>query len=232
MARPLDKLLDPAAAVRAVLFDGATVMVGGFGLVGKPLTLVSALNESPVTGLTIVSNNLGEPGRYLGRTLQLGKIRRAVGSFFTSNPDAVRAHAEGRLEVQLLPQGTLSEAIRAGGAGLGGFYTPTGVGTLLAEGREVRELAGRAFLFQEALTADVALIRAHRADRLGNLVYRATARNFNPLMATAARKVVAEVDEVVDVGELDPERVATPHLFVDHLVLAQERLGPHGRARG
>ncbi len=232
MARPLDKLLDPAAAVRAVLFDGATVMVGGFGLVGKPLTLVSALNESPVTGLTIVSNNLGEPGRYLGRTLQLGKIRRAVGSFFTSNPDAVRAHAEGRLEVQLLPQGTLSEAIRAGGAGLGGFYTPTGVGTLLAEGREVRELAGRAFLFQEALTADVALIRAHRADRLGNLVYRATARNVNPLMATAARKVVAEVDEVVDVGELDPERVATPHLFVDHLVLAQERLGPAGRARG
>jgi len=224
MLRAQDKLQDPAAAIRAVLFDGAKVMVGGFGLVGKPLTLVSALNESPFSGLTIVSNNLGEPGRYLGRTLKLGKIRRAVGSFFTSNPDAVRAHAEGRLEVELLPQGTLSEAIRAGGAGLGGFYTPTGVGTLLAQGREVRELGGRAYLFQEPITADVALIRAHRADRLGNLVYRATARNFNPLMATAAKKVVAEVDELVEVGELDPELVVTPHLFVDHLVLARERL--------
>ncbi len=224
MARPLDKLLDPDAAVRSVLFDGATVMVGGFGLVGKPLTLVNALNRSPFGGLTVVSNNLGEPGRYLGQTLQLGKIRRAVGSFFTSNPDAVQAHADGRLEVRLLPQGTLAEAIRAGGAGLGGFYTPTGVGTLLAEGREVRELGGRSYLFQEPLTADVALIRAHRADRLGNLVYRATARNFNPIMATAARKVVAEVDEIVEVGELDPEQIATPHLFVDHLVLARERL--------
>lgn len=224
MARPVDKLLDPDAAIRAVLFEGATVMVGGFGLVGKPLTLVSALNRSPFGGLTVVSNNLGEPGRYLGKTLQLGKIRRAVGSFFTSNPDAVRAHAEGRLEVRLLPQGTLAEAIRAGGAGLGGFYTPTGVGTLLAEGREVRELGGRSYLFQEPLVADVALIRAHRADRLGNLVYRATARNFNPLMATAGRKVVAEVDELVEVGELDPEQIATPHLFVDHLVLARERL--------
>jgi 3-oxoacid CoA-transferase A subunit len=224
MARARDKVLEPAAAIRTVLFDGAMVMVGGFGLVGKPLTLVSALNESPFAALTVVSNNLGEPGRYLGRTLQLGKIRSAVGSFFTSNPDAVRAHAEGRLQVRLLPQGTFSEAIRAGGAGLGGFYTPTGVGTLLAEGREVRQLGGRSFLFQEPLTADVALIRAHRADRLGNLVYRATARNFNPLMATAARKVVAEVDEVVEVGELDPEQIATPHLYVDHLVLARERL--------
>ena len=219
-----DKLTDAEAAIRAALFDGATLMVGGFGLVGKPLTLVSALNASPFTGLTVISNNLGEPGRYLGQTLLLGKIRRAVGSYFTSNPDAVRAHAEGRLEVTLLPQGTLSEAIRAGGAGLGGFYTPTGVGTLLAEGHEVRELGGRQFLFQGPITADVALVRAHRADRLGNLVYRATARNFNPLMATAARTVIAEVDEIVEPGELDPEIVATPHLHVDRLVLAQERL--------
>jgi 3-oxoacid CoA-transferase subunit A/3-oxoadipate CoA-transferase alpha subunit len=172
----------------------------------------------------VVSNNLGEPGRYLGRTLQLGKIRRAVGSFFTSNPEAVRAHAEGRLEVTLLPQGTFAEALRAGGAGLGGFYTPTGVGTLLAEGKEVREIGGRAFLFQEALTADVALVRARRADRLGNLTYSGTARNFNPLMATAARTVIVEVDEVVEVGGLDPEQVVTPHLYVDHLVLARERL--------
>lgn len=221
---PVDKVLDPEAAIGKALFEGAVVMVGGFGLVGKPLTLVNALNASPVGGLTVVSNNLGEPGRYLGRTLQLGKIRRAVGSYFTSNPEAVRAHSEGRLLVTLLPQGTFAEALRAGGAGLGGFYTPTGVGTLLAEGKEVREIGGRTYLFQEALTADVALVRARRADRLGNLVYSGTARNFNPLMATAARTVIAEVDEIVEVGALDPELVATPHLYVDHLVLARERL--------
>lgn len=223
-ATPVDKLLTAEEAVARTVTEGATVMVGGFGLVGCPLTLVSALNQGPFGGLTVVSNNLGEPGRYLGRTLQLGKVRRAVGSYFTSNPEVGRAHAEGRLEVVLLPQGTFAEAIRAGGAGLGGFYTPTGVGTLLAEGREVREIGGRAFLFQEPLTADVALVRARRADRLGNLVYEKTARNFNPLMATAARRVVAEVDEVVEPGELDPELVATPHLYVDHLVLAKERL--------
>ena len=219
-----EKLLSAEEAIQRTVFEGASLMVGGFGLVGKPLTLVSALNESPYGKLTIFSNNLGEPGRYLGRTLQLGKVRRAVGSYFTSNPEVARARDEGRIEVTLLPQGTFSEAIRAGGAGLGGFYTPTAVGTLLAEGKEVREIGGRTFLFQEAITADVALVRAHRADRLGNLVYRKTARNFNPLMATAARKVVAEVDEIVEVGGLDPEQVATPHLYVDHLVLARERL--------
>ncbi len=220
----VEKLVSAEEAVRRTLFDGATVMVGGFGLVGCPLTVVAALNASPVKDLTIVSNNLGEPGKALGRTLLLGKVRRAVGSYFTTNPDVVRAHAEGRLEVTLMPQGTMSEAIRAGGAGLGGFYTPTGVGTLLAEGREVREIGGRPYLFQEPLTADVALVRARRADALGNLVYYKTARNFNPVMATAARRVVAEVDEVVDVGDLDPEQIATPHLYVDLVVLATERL--------
>jgi 3-oxoacid CoA-transferase A subunit len=221
---PTEKLIEAGEAIRRVLFDGASVMVGGFGLVGMPLTLVAAIDASPVKDLTILSNNLGEPGRGLGRTLQLGKIRRAIGTYFTTNPDVVRAHAEGRIEITLLPQGTFIEAIRAGGAGLGGFYTPTAVGTLLAEGKEVREIAGRMHVFQEAITADVALVRAHRADRLGNLVYRKTARNFNPVMATAARKVVAEVDEIVDVGALDPELVATPHPYVDHLVLARERL--------
>jgi 3-oxoacid CoA-transferase A subunit len=220
----IDKQLEPEEAIRRTLFDGAVVMVGGFGLVGKPLTLVSAMNQSAFQGLTIVSNNLGEVGKYLGRTLQLGKVRRAIGSYFTSNPEVARAEAEGRLEVTLLPQGTFAEAIRAGGAGLGGFYTPTGVGTLLGEGREIREIAGRRYLFQAPLTADVALVRARRADRLGNLVYYRTARNFNPVMATAARRVVAEVDEIVDPGELDPEQIATPHLYVDHLVLARERL--------
>jgi 3-oxoacid CoA-transferase A subunit len=221
---PAEKLLGADEAIRRVLFDGASVMVGGFGLAGKPLTLVSALNASPLKDLTVVSNNLGEPGRYLGRTLLLGKIRKAIGSYFTTNPDVGRAWAAGRLEVTLLPQGTLAEAIRAGGAGLGGFYTPTAVGTSLAEGKEVRELNGRTYVLEEALTADVALVRAHRADRLGNLVYWKTARNFNPIMATAARTVVAEVDEIVEVGALDPEQIATPHLYVDHLVLARERL--------
>jgi 3-oxoacid CoA-transferase A subunit len=219
-----EKLVSPEEAVRRTLFDGAAVMVGGFGLVGCPLTLVRALNASAVKDLTVISNNLGEPGKALGRTLLLGKVRRAVGSYFTTNPDVVRAHAEGRLEVKLMPQGTLCEAIRAGGAGLGGFYTPTGVGTLLAEGREVREIRGRSYLFEEPLTADVALVRAHRADALGNLVYYKTARNFNPVMATAARQVVAEVDEIVAVGDLDPEQIATPHLHVHLLVLATERL--------
>lgn len=219
-----DKLVSAEEAVRLALFDGATVMAGGFGLVGCPLTLVLALNASPIRDLTIISNNLQAQGRYWGATLLLGKVAHAVGTYFTSNPDVVRAHAEGRLRVTVIPQGTFAEAIRAGGAGLGGFYTPTGVGTTLAEGKEVRVIGGKRYLFEEALTADVALIRARRADRLGNLVYEKTARNFNPLMATAARKVVAEVDEIVEVGELDPEIIVTPNLFVDHLVLARERL--------
>jgi 3-oxoacid CoA-transferase A subunit len=219
-----DKLLSAEEVVETVLFDGARVMVGGFGLAGAPMTVVSAINASARRDLTIISNNLAETGVHLGRTLLLGKIRRAIGSYFSTNPDVGRAHAEGRLEVTLVPQGTFAEAIRAGGAGLGGFYTPTGVGTLLAEGKETREIGGRLYLFQEPITADVALIRAHKADVLGNLVYRETARNFNPLMATAATKVVAEVDEIVERGALDPEHIVTPHLYVDHLVLARERL--------
>ena len=220
----MDKLITAEEAVRRTLFDGATVMAGGFGLVGCPLTLVLALNESPVRDLTVVSNNLPVPGKYLGRSLLLGKVKHAVGTYFTSNPDVVRAHAEGRLRVTLMAQGTFAEAIRAGGAGLGGFYTPTTVGTTLAEGKEVREIRGKRYVFEEALRARVALIRAHKADRLGNLVYYKTMRNFNPLMAMAADEVVAEVDEIVEVGELDPEDIVTPHPFVDHLVLAKERL--------
>jgi 3-oxoacid CoA-transferase subunit A/3-oxoadipate CoA-transferase alpha subunit len=215
------------SAARAVeeVGPGATVMVGGFGLVGAPLTLIEALVRSPrARGLTIVSNNLGEPGKGLGALLLAGRVRRAIGSYFTSNPDVVAAHERGELEVELLPQGTLSEAIRSGGAGLGGFYTPTAVGTQLAEGREEREIDGRRYLFQAALRADVALVRAHRADELGNLVYDKTARNFNPDMATAGRRVIAEVDEIVPVGEIPPELVATPHLFVDRLVRAEVTL--------
>ena len=215
-----DKLIgasDAAGLVRR----GDTLMVGGFGLVGKPLGLVEALlGNADATDLTVISNNLGEPGRGLGRLLQEGRVRKAVGSFFTSNPDAVAAHAAGTLEVELLPQGTMAEAIRAGGAGVGAFYVRTGVGTQLARGREVHNINGVPHLLQHALQADVSLIRARTADALGNLVYDKTARNFNPDMATAGRIVIAEVDEIVAVGRLDPEAVVTPHVLIDHLVVS------------
>ena len=218
------ELVDAARAVEAVR-RGDTVMVGGFGLVGAPLTLIEALVASAgARELTVISNNLGEPGKGLGRLLLEGGVRRAIGSYFTSNPDVVAAHERGELEVELLPQGTLSESIRSGGAGLGGFYTPTAVGTQLAEGREEREIGGERYLFYPSLRADVALIRARASDELGNLVYDKTARNFNPDMATAGKIVVAEVDEVVGVGEIAPELVATPHLFVDYVVRAEVTL--------
>jgi 3-oxoacid CoA-transferase A subunit len=202
------------------------VMVGGFGLVGSPLTILEALlSAENATGLTTISNNVGEPGKGLGRLLLEGKIRRAIGSYFTSNPDVMERYRSGELETRLVPQGTLAEAIRAGGAGLGGFYTKTGVGSDLAEGREVREIDGELYLFEKALRADIALIRAHRADTLGNLTYYKTARNFNPDMAAAAEVVVAEVDEIVEAGALDPEHVVTPHPYVDFLVRSEIRLG-------
>jgi 3-oxoacid CoA-transferase A subunit len=212
------------AAALAPVFDGATLMVGGFGLVGAPLTLIGGLLAHPsATGLTVISNNLGEPGRGLGALLRAGRVRKAVGSYFTSNPDVVAAHAAGDLEIELLPQGTLAEAIRAGGAGIGGFYTRTGWGTALGVGRDERVIRGEPHVYQESLRADVALVRARVADELGNLVYAKTARNFNPDMATAADLVIAEVDEVVPVGALDPEEIVTPHLFVDTLVLSGAR---------
>lgn len=201
--------------------DGARVMIGGFGLAGTPLALVDALcDRSTATDLTLISNNCGQgAGQGAGRLLLQGRVRRVVGSFFTINPDVARLHREGRLEVELLPQGTLAEAIRAGGSGIAGFYTRTGVGTRLAEGKDVREFDGEPYVLERALRADVALIGAHRADRLGNLVYRTTGRNFNPLMAMAADLVVAQVAEVVPVGGLDPEAIVTPHVFVDLLVV-------------
>mgnify|MGYP005856931571 CR=1 FL=1 len=209
--------------------SGARVMVGGFGLVGAPLTLLDALSRMPVKDLEIVSNNLGEPGRGLGILLRNGQIRKAIGSFFTSNAEVVEAYRQGRLEVELLPQGTLAEAIRAAGAGIRGFYVRAGAGTLLAQGRERRRFDDGEYVFHEALRADVALVRALRADRLGNLVYYKTARNFNPLMATAADYVVAEVDEVVEVDAIDPEAVVTPHLYVDALVISRYPFPPGRR---
>jgi 3-oxoacid CoA-transferase A subunit len=221
-AVPRSKVRDAAEAVAAIR-SGMTLMVGGFGLVGSPLTLIEALrSRSAATELTIISNNLGEPGRGLGRLLLDGRVRKAVGSYYTSNPDVVRAHLDGNLEVELVPQGTLAESIRAGGAGIGGFFTRTGLGTPLTEGCEERVIHGEHYVFQESRRGDVALVRARAADELGNLVFSKTARNFNPDMATAADLVIAEVDEIVPVGALDPEAIVTPHLFVDVLVRSKQ----------
>ncbi len=213
--------IEPEEAVSAIR-SGDTVMVGGFGLVGAPLTLIDALVEhSDADDLTIVSNNIGEPGRGLGKLLRQGRIRRGVSSFFTSNPEAVAAVNAGEMEATLVPQGTFAEAIRAAGAGIAGFFTPVGAGTLLAEGKEERVLDGAPHVLERPIHADVALVYAARSDELGNLWYRRTARNFNPLMAAAARVTIAEVGAIVPTGELDPESIHTPHLYVDELVVSR-----------
>lgn len=208
--------------------SGDTVLVGGFGLIGAPLTLIDGLTEKDVTDLTIVSNNLGESGKGLGILLNQNKIKKGIGSYFTSNRDVGAKYQKGEIELELLPQGTLAESMRAGGAGLGGYYTTTGVGTDLAKGKEEREIDGVKYILEKAIRADVALIRAHKADTLGNLVYYKTARNFNPLMATAAKYVIAEVDEIVEPGELDPEAIVTPFIYVDAIVEAQQTLTKEG----
>lgn len=202
-----------------------TIMVGGFGLVGCPVTLVEALTKSDVKELTIVSNNLGEEGEGLGKLVLNKQVKRGIGSYFTTNKDVVKAYKENELEITLIPQGTLSEAIRAGGAGLGGFYTPVSYGTKLAKDKEIKSINGKNYVLEKPLTADVALIKAKKADKNGNLVYSKSARNFNPMMAMAANVVFAEVDEIVENGELNPEEIITPHLFVDYLILKENSNG-------
>lgn len=224
-----------AAQAAALVRDGAVLMAGGFGMTGNPVHLLHALAETPTRNLTYIGNNIGEPGLGGGRLLRNGQISKAIGSFFTSNPEAVAAAQSGQICVQLLPQGSLSEAIRAGGAGIGGFYTPAGYGTLIAEGRETRMINGRPHVFVEALRADVAFIRAWRADAAGNLVYRMTEQNFNKAMATAADLVIAEVEEIVPVGALDPNTIHTPGNYVDYLVQARltlEDLGSSASVEG
>ena len=212
----------------SVVKDGDTLLVGGFGLIGAPLTLIEGLTEKEVKGLTIVSNNLGESGKGLGKLLNQGKIAKGIGSYFTSNRDVGDAYQRGEIELELNPQGTLSERMRAGGAGIPAFYTPTAQGPDLAKGKEEREFDGKKYIMETGLRGNVALVRAHKADKLGNLVYYKTARNFNPVMATAADYVIVEVDEIVEVGELNPESVVTPHLYVDAIVLAKEILTKDG----
>lgn len=207
-----------AAEAAKLIHDGAIIMAGGFGMTGNPVHLLHALAECNVKNLTIISNNVGEPGLGGGRLLRNGQLKKAIGSFFTSNPEAVQAVLDQKIEVQLIPQGTMAEAIRAAGAGIGGFYTPTGAGTVITADQEIKAINGIEHVFIPALQADVALVRAYRADTAGNLVYRMTERNFNPLMATAATLVIAEVEEIVPVGMLSPDEIVTPGIFVDVLV--------------
>ena len=202
----------------ALVKTGDTLLVGGFGMTGNPTQVLHALAETDVGGLTYIANNVGEPGLGGGRMLRNGQIRKAIGSFFTSNPEAVAAAQSGAIEFEVMPQGTMVEAIRAGGAGIGGFFTPTAAGTVLAEGRETRRIDGRQHVFQPALRANVALIRAWSADTAGNLTYRMTEQNFNRAMATAADLVIAEIEECVPTGELPPESIHTPGCYVDYLV--------------
>ncbi|MBL8165613.1 MAG: malonate decarboxylase subunit alpha [Anaerolineae bacterium] len=213
-----------AAQAAALVRDGDVLMAGGFGMTGNPVHLLHALAETPTRGLTYIGNNVGEPGLGGGRLLRNGQISKAIGSFFTSNPEAVAAAQSGQITVQLLPQGSLSEAIRAGGAGIGGFYTPAAYGTVIAQGSETRVMNGKGYVFVEALRANVAFIRAWRADTAGNLVYRMTEQNFNKAMAMAADLVVAEVEEIVPVGALDPNMIHTPGSYVDYLVQAHMTL--------
>lgn len=224
----MNKVRQDIQEVLSVLKDGDTILVGGFGLIGAPLSLVEGLTEKDVKGLTVVSNNLGEAGKGLGKLLNQGKIAKGIGSYFTSNRDVGDAYQRGEIELELNPQGTLAERMRAGGAGIPAFYTPTAQGTDLAIGKEEREFDGKKYVMETGLRGNVALIRAHKADKLGNLVYYKTASNFNPVMATAADYVIAEVDEIVEVGEIDPESVITPHLYVDAIVVATEILTKDG----
>ncbi len=203
---------------------GDVLIVGGFGMTGNPVHLLHAIAETEVKELTYIGNNVGEAGLGGGRLLRNKQIKKAIGSYFTSNREAVAAAQSGEMDTVLLPQGTLAEAIRAGGAGLGGFFTPTSAGTPLAEGKETRVINGKDMVFIEPLRGDVALIRAWRADTAGNLQYRMTESNFNHVAATAADVVIAEVEEIVPVGELDPSQIHTPSCFVDYLVQAHVTL--------
>ena len=207
----------------ALVRSGDVLIVGGFGMTGSPVHVLHALAETATRDLTYVGNNVGEPGLGGGRLLRNGQIRKTIGSYFTSNPEVVQAALTGEIEVELLPQGTLAEAIRAGGAGLGGFFTPAGAGTRLAEGKESRVIDGQEMIFAPPIRGDVALVRAWKADTAGNLVYRMTENNFNQGAAAAANLVIAEAEQVVPVGELDPNTVHTPGCFVDYLVEAQMR---------
>ena len=205
-------------ALAGQLFDGMTIMAGGFGLCGIPESLIQAVADSGVKDLTVISNNAGVDGIGLGVMLESRQISKMVSSYVGENKLFAQQYLDGDIEVVFTPQGTLSEQIRAGGAGIPAFFTKTGVGTLVAEGKEVRNFDGDDYVMERGLFADLAIIHAHTADTEGNLIYRKTARNFNPMMATAAKLTVAEVEHVVDAGEIDPDHIVTPGIFVQRIV--------------
>jgi 3-oxoacid CoA-transferase subunit A len=209
---------DAKSALDGLLFDGMTVMSGGFGLCGIPENLILALRDSGVKNLTVISNNAGVDDFGLGLLLQTRQIRKMVSSYVGENDTFEKQYLSGELELEFNPQGTLAERIRAGGAGIPGFYTKTGVGTLIAEGKEHKTFDGETYILERGLTADLSLVKAWKGDAEGNLVYRMTARNFNPMMATAGKATVAEVEELVPVGSLDPDAIHTPGIFVQRIV--------------
>ncbi len=217
----MNKRIGSADEAVADIFDGASVMVGGFGLSGVPENLISALVRKGVKGLHTISNNMSIDGYAMGRMLEAGMIASHTGSYVGENRLLEQMIFERRIALTLVPQGTFAERIRAGGAGIAAFYVPAGAGTVVAEGKETRTFEGRTYLLEQALKADFALIKAWRGDTKGNLVYRKTARNFNPIMATAAKVTIAEVEEIVEPSEINPDHVVTPGIYVDRIILGK-----------
>ena len=214
----MNKVLANAAEAVERIPDGATILMGGFGLCGIPETLIDALRARGTTGLTVISNNAGVDDFGVGVLLRTRQVRKMIATYVGENKEFERQYLTGELEVELVPQGTFAERIRAGGAGIGGFFTPAGYGTLVAEGKETRVIDGKPYILEQPITADFAFVKAWRGDRSGNLVYRKTARNFNPVMATAAAVTIAEVEHLVEPGEIDPDHVITPGIFVKYIL--------------
>ena len=208
-----------AEALADVVANNQTIAVGGFGLCGIPEALIDALKDTGVTGLTCISNNAGVDGFGLGKLLETKQIKKMIASYVGENKEFERQYLNGELEVELTPQGTLAEKLRSGGAGIPAFFTQTGVGTLIAEGKEVRDFDGRPHILEMSLTADIALVKAYKADKAGNLVFRKTARNFNPDCAMAGRFTIAEVEQVVEIGEIDPDDIHLPGIYINRVVL-------------
>jgi 3-oxoacid CoA-transferase subunit A len=215
-----NKVYDSAeAALKGIVQDGHTLAVGGFGLCGIPEALISALKDTGAKDLTCISNNAGVDGFGLGLLLETKQIKKMIASYVGENKEFERQFLNGELEVELTPQGTLAEKLRAGGAGIPAFFTQTGVGTLIADGKEVREFKGKEYILEESLTADIALVKAFKADKAGNLIFRKTAQNFNPVCAMAGKISIAEVEEIVEIGDLDPDEIHLPGIYINRIVL-------------
>jgi len=212
---------DAASALNGLVKDGMTIMAGGFGLCGIPENLIVALRDTGAKDLTAISNNAGVDDFGLGLLLQTRQIKKMLSSYVGENKEFERQYLSGELELEFNPQGTLSERIRAGGAGIPAFYTKTGVGTLIAEGKELKEFNGETYVMETGLVADISLVKAWKADKEGNLIYRKTARNLNPMMATAGKICIVEVEEIVEIGELDPDCIHTPGIYVDRIILSK-----------